>query len=161
MNYLNTFRSNTELVRALGEANAHLVWVLAMYLDESDLEALASECLTDGSNDKKIDFIHLDPEYKRILFAQGYFSCVSKDEAPANKASDLNTAAAWLMSGDLDAVPTTMRPLIAECRSAIQIELVESVELVYVHNLPESVNVKRLLTRIIHERQKVPISGHR
>ena len=67
--------------------NAHLAWAVAMYLEEPDVEALASEALTDGPNDKKIDLIYLDRDGRRIVFAQGYMGTTKKDSAPANKAA--------------------------------------------------------------------------
>src|SRR5262245_20980243 len=33
----------------------------------------ASEGITDGANDKKIDFIYLDRDAKRVIFAQGFY----------------------------------------------------------------------------------------
>jgi hypothetical protein len=118
------------------------------------VEALASEGITDGPNDKKIDFIYLDRDTKRIIFSQGYLSSTKIDAAPANKASDLNTAAAWLISGDLESVPTTLREIIVECREAINDGEVEGIELLYVHNLPESVNVTRELQTAAQHLQK-------
>ncbi len=153
MAYLDAFRSNAALIQLLGESRAHLAWAMALYLEEPDVEALASEALTDGPNDKKIDFIYHDQDTKRIVFAQGYFGQTSKDSAPANKAADLNTAAAWLLSGDISLVPGQLRPAIEECRAAIKDGDLSSVELLYVHNLPESVNVnKELLTAASHVR---------
>lgn len=145
MAYMDAFRTHTDLIRRLGDGNAHLVWAMALYLEEADLEALASESLTDGPNDKKVDFIHLDRDAKRILFAQGYFSTTSREAAPANKASDLNTAAAWLLSGDLGSVPPSLRAVVQECRQALDEGEIETIELLYAHNLPESVNVNREL----------------
>ena len=145
MPYLDAFRANKSLIQQLGEGNAYLAWVMALYLEEPDVEALASEGITDGPNDKKIDFIYYDRDAKRIIFAQGYLSNIQKDLAPGNKASDLNTAAAWLIFGDLENVPDTLKASIAECRLAIDEDEVEGVELLYVHNLPESVNVTREL----------------
>lgn len=66
----------------------------------------------------------------------------SSGTAPANKASDLNTAAAWLFSGDLSQVPPDIADMIRECRSAIDQSEVDQIELVYVHNLMESKNVR-------------------
>ena len=145
MGYLDVFRANRELVEKLGESNAHLVWVLGMLLQESDLEALASGSLTDGPDDKKIDLLHVDRDEGRIVLAQGYFSTTSKDTAPANKASDLNVAAAWLFSGDLSNVPKQLYSPICEVREALQEGDISSVDLVYVHNVPESVPVQREL----------------
>jgi hypothetical protein len=84
MAYIDAFRADNTLIKRVGESNAHLIWALGLYLEEPDLEALASESLTDGPNDKKIDFIRLDRDAKRIVFAQGYFAGTDKAEAPAN-----------------------------------------------------------------------------
>lgn len=151
MAYLDAFKANTDLIKAVGEGNAHLVWVVAMYLEEPDTEALASEALTDGPDDKKLDLVYLDRDSRRIVFAQGYMGSGKKDAAPANKASDLNTASAWLLSGDLDKVPAQLQSAIGECRDALTNGEIDSVELLYVHNYPESVNVaKELQTAAAH-----------
>lgn len=145
MAYIDVFNKNTALIEKLGEDKAHIVWVMARYLDEPDLEALAAAALTDGPNDKKIDFIYLDADTKRLVITQGYFATKQKDAAPDNKAADLNTAMAWFFSGDLKHVPDTIRETVQECRSALEKDDIESIELLYVHNLPESVNVAREL----------------
>ena len=54
--YLDIFKKETALIGKLGEEKAHTAWVMARYLEEPDVEALAAVGLTDGSNDKKIDF---------------------------------------------------------------------------------------------------------
>jgi len=145
MSYDVAFQGNKPLVAKLGLSNAHLIWSMALYLEEPDLDALASEALTDGPNDKKIDFIYYDPDTRRILFAQGYYANSDRDSAPANKASDLNTAAAWLFSGNMDLVPDQLKSAIEFCRGVLSDGEVEIIELLYVHNLPESVNVTREL----------------
>ena len=149
MAFYEAFKSKTKkLVTKVGEGNAFLVWVMGMYLEEADLDALASECLTDGSNDKKIDFIWLDRDAKRIVFCQGYYSSGQKDSAPSNKASDLNTAAAWLISGDTTLVPEALKPIIDDCRVALKDGDVETIDLLYVHNRPESINVAKELQTV-------------
>ncbi|MBI3811400.1 MAG: AIPR family protein [Nitrospirae bacterium] len=155
MTYEAAFHANTNLIDKLGTGNAHLAWTLALYLEEPDVATLASEALTDGPDDKKIDFIHLDTDSRRLVFAQGYRSDTKKEAAPANKASDLNTAAAWLVSGDLKDIPDRLQPIIQSCRTAIENGDVETIELLYVHNLPESVNVARELQTVQEHLQKV------
>lgn len=141
MLHIDDFKKDTDLQAQFGTANAHLTWVLSMYLDEPDPEQLAIDCLTDQPNDKKLDFVFLDQDARRVVFAQGYFSEKIGKSAPANKASDLNTAAAWLLSGDLDKVPTDLADSIRECRTAIDQGEIDHVELLYVHNLTESKGV--------------------
>lgn len=154
MAYKDAFHANSSLIKSLGEGNAHLIWAMALYLEEPDFEALAAEALTDGPDDKKVDFIYLDRDAKRIVFAQGYYGNGKKDSAPANKASDLNTAAAWLFSGDINQVPEQLRAAFEDCRAALREGEVDAIELLYVHNFPESVNVtKELHTTAQHLRK--------
>ena len=156
MAYMDAFRANTApLIKSIGEGNAHMIWAIALYLEEPDVEALASEALTDGPDDKKIDFIYLDRDAKRVIFAQGYYGLGKKDSAPANKASDLNTAGAWLFSGDLDKAPIQLRSTIEECRAALDEGEVDTIELLYVHNYPESVNVSKELQTAADHLKKV------
>lgn len=94
MDYISIFKSETQLIQDYGEGNAFLIWVMGLYLDESNLQNLAEESLTDQSDDKKIDFLRIDEDRKKIYVVQGYYTKKEKDNAPANKASDMNTAAA-------------------------------------------------------------------
>jgi hypothetical protein len=142
MLHSDEFEKQTDLHARFGKGNAHLVWVMSMYLDEPDPEQLGVDCLTDQPNDKKLDFIYLDRDDRRVVFAQGYFTDKNGGAAPANKASDLNTAAAWLVSGDLSKVPADLADSIRECRTAIDQGNVDQVELLYVHNMTESKNVR-------------------
>lgn len=157
MAYETEFLKNAELIADHGIGNAHLVWALGLLLDEPDIGTLASDALTDGPNDKKIDFIHIDPDTKRLVLAQGYFAADAKDgkdAAPANKASDLNTAVAWLLSGDTKTIPDPLRAAIVACRTAIEAGDIEDVELLYVHNRPESINVARELDTVAEHLRK-------
>lgn len=105
MNYIEKFKAEIELKNKFGEGNAYLCWVMALYLDRNDVVGLATDDLTDGKNDKKIDFVDLDIGNGKITLAQGYYSQKDRDEAPANKASDMNTAIAWLLSGNIYEIP--------------------------------------------------------
>ncbi len=70
--------------------NALLIFAMMLRFNEVDPDSLASECLTDDSDDKKIDFIRYDAETGHVTLAQGYEAKNwNKKEAPANKASDL------------------------------------------------------------------------
>ncbi|MDD3788333.1 MAG: AIPR family protein [Petrimonas sp.] len=148
MNHLDSFKKQKELIDRFGEGNAHLAWVMSLYLDHPSALTLGSEGITDGGDDKKIDFIKLDYDLRKIVFAQGYYSNKKVESAPANKASDLNTASAWLISGDTSQVPNTLKTIIDECRLAIAENEIDQIELLYVHNLPESVNVSKELDTV-------------
>jgi hypothetical protein len=157
MNHIDTFKKQIELISEFGEGNAHLAWVMSLYMDHPSPLTLGSESITDGGDDKKIDFIRLDYDLRKIVFAQGYYTNRTVDSAPANKASDLNTAAAWLISGNTNQVPCNLKSIIEECRTAITENEIDQIELLYVHNLPESVTVsKELVTAADHLSKSLP-----
>ena len=145
MIHLEEFRKSADLIKKYGIGNAHQLWCMAAYLDEPDLDKLAADGLTDGSGDKKIDFIYvLD---STLYISQGYYSIKEdfKIAAPANKASDLNTGLAWLVVGDTDDVPDKLRVKIVEVRKLIECDEIDGVELLYTHNCAESDNVRKEL----------------
>lgn len=122
--------------------NALLLFVAQMRLGFDDVATFASNCLTDGSNDKKCDLVAVSADRQRIVLAQGYMSSkASVGEAPASKASDLNTGVSWLLSGNLDALPSTLRGAAEEVRDCLTEGEVRELQLWYVHNCYESTNV--------------------
>ena len=134
MNYIEKFKRETALINKFKEDSAYLCWVMALYLDRNDVFGLATDDLTDGKNDKKIDFVDLDIGNGKITLAQGYYSMKDRDEAPANKASDMNTAIAWLVSGDISEIPDYMKGIINECREAInnnEISIIDAQQVTY------------------------------
>lgn len=145
MKYLEKFHDQTDLIRDYGEDKAYLTWVMGIYLDRDDINDLASDCLTDGKNDKKIDFISIDEGLSKITIVQGYYSTKARDIAPSNKAADLNTALAWLTVGDLNDVSGNLRELMKSCRELINQDEISVIEILYVHNLPESANCRKEL----------------
>lgn len=155
--HLNAFNTHESLIQRLGIGNAHLVWAMSLYLDHPDPIELASEALTDHSNDKNIDFLKLDIDSKRIIVAQGYYAPSGKkstNAAPSKKAESLGTAYAWLISGDVEDIPAHLRTIVSECRTAIANEEVDQIDLLFVHNLPESTNAAKELQTIATHIQK-------
>lgn len=45
---------------------------LALYVHADDMDELATEAMTDGANDKKIDFCHIDRTTQFAVVGQGY-----------------------------------------------------------------------------------------
>lgn len=121
--------------------NALLLFVAQLRLGFDDVDTFASNYLTDSSNDKKCDLVAVSADKQRIVLAQGYMSKTTSGEAPANKASDLNTGVSWLLSGDLDGLPETLRGAAQEVRDALAGGEIRELQLWYVHNREESKNV--------------------
>jgi hypothetical protein len=125
--------------------NGLLLFVAQLKLGFDDVDTFAANALTDHSNDKKCDLVALSPDRQRLILAQGAFSKKERWAAPANKASDLNTGAAWLLAGPVDELPETLRGAALEARSALASGDVKEMQIWYVHNLPESANVEKEL----------------
>nr|WP_176704703.1 AIPR family protein [Arthrobacter sp.]AXV46326.1 AIPR protein [Arthrobacter sp.] len=124
------------------DPNALLLFVAELRLGVDDVDVFASNALTDHSNDKKCDMVAVTPERNKVVVAQGYEALTEKRSAPANKASDLNTAVSWLLTGPLDSVPEKLRSAAIEVRAALDDKAVSQFEIWYVHNLPASENVQ-------------------
>jgi hypothetical protein len=157
MTHLDNFKKRTDLIGKYGEEKAHLIWTMGLYLDFPDLNQLASESLTDGADDKKIDFIRLDIDSKKLIVVQGTFASKGAVyKAKSNKASDLNTAFAWILSGDIENLRTdengkfenSLKEIALDIRLALKNKDIEEIEILYVHNMAESKNVANELNTV-------------
>ena len=127
---------------AYGTDKALLLFALQLQFNLDNIDSVAAVSLTDHSNDKKCDLVYVDRAAGAVVLAQGYFAAdSSKTAAPANKASDLNTAATWLLTGATDGLPDTLRSAALEVRDALKEDQVRDFYIWYCHNLPESENV--------------------
>lgn len=131
-------------------SSALLLFALQMKFNIEDIATVASTSLTEGAGDKKADLIYIDSESGNAVIAQSYFSQKTLDkngkpikEAPANKASDLNTAVSWLLCAPIEDLPSELRAHAAELRQAINEKTIARLHIWYVHNLPESKNVDK------------------
>jgi len=66
--FISSFQSDTE-VQKFGSSSL-LLYALALYLRAEDIDELAAEALTGGSNDKKVDFCYLDVTEGRAIVGQ-------------------------------------------------------------------------------------------
>ena len=117
------------------------IFAINLCFNLDDFQTVAAESLVGGNDDKKCDVLYIDKERQIAVIAQCYFSSRTRQAAPANKASDLNTAIAWLISTDLESLPEALRGRADELRSAINAGEIKQVYIWYVHNLPGSANV--------------------
>ena len=128
--------------------NAIGLFALALKFGIDDLETVAAESVTDGSGDKKCDIIYVNKDDGIAVISQCYFSKTAKDEAPANKASDLNTAIGWLLQRPLKDLPERIYSAAQEVRDGIRAGNLKEIYIWYVHNLSESENVKQELITV-------------
>jgi hypothetical protein len=75
-----------------GLREPYLLYAMGLRLRTLDYEALETDSLVDGHDDKKIDFIDIDLESGTATIAQSYYSRNwNRGDAPSNKAADLGT----------------------------------------------------------------------
>ena len=143
MSYKDDFESRSTLLNTYGN-NALLLYALELRFEIADIFSVAGDALTDGGEDKKCDLIYIDQDTGIAVIAQGYMKqkVQEGDLAPENKASDLNTAAAWVFSQEPESVPERIRDQVRELQNAIKDDLVSTVYFWYVHNLNEKNNPK-------------------
>lgn len=147
----SAFEQREDLQKQYGVSNALALYALELRFQIEDIDTLASQSLTDGSNDKKCDIVHLDKESGYLVVIQGYSSQISKPSAPSNKAADLNTAATWLFSCEhLESIPELLRSVVYEVRDALNSNDIRVIEFWYVHNCPQSIEVRRELDAVEH-----------
>jgi len=141
----SAFQARTDLKR-FGD-NALGLFALALRFGLDDLGTAAAESLTDGADDKKVDLVHIERGESVAVLAQCYTAKRTHQSAPANKASDLNTAVGWLLQRGIDELPERLRSVASELREYIGDGSIANLHVWYVHNLPESDNVhNELLT---------------
>ena len=139
--FINDFKLHTELAQ-FGD-NALPLYASALYLDIDDFASFASNSLTDDPADKKADIIYINEADGFAYVAQGYSAQQwSQPTAPANKASDLNTAAAWLLQADINAVPPVIKSQAQLLRKCLTDHSINKVIFAYAHNACISPTVK-------------------
>ncbi|MBI4824927.1 MAG: AIPR family protein [Nitrospirae bacterium] len=140
------FESRTDLNQY--EDNALGLFALALKFGIDDLDTVAADSITDGSDDKKCDIVFINKDDGIAVVAQCYISTKERKEAPANKASDLNTAVSWLLQRPIDELPEKILSAAQELRDGITSGNISSLHIWYIHNLPESKNVENELITV-------------
>lgn len=156
--FLSDYEGRAELKGKYGD-NSLMLYALQLRFDIDDIISVSSEALTDGHNDKKCDLIFTDRELGIAVVAQAYNkkNTQESDLAPSNKASDLNTAAAWIFASNVDEVPEQIKDSVLDLQEAIKNEEISTIYFWYVHNLIEENNpeVKKEMNTLQFAAQKL------
>lgn len=124
------------------------LFALQLTLGLDDIHTVATSALTDGPDDKSCDVIYVDRDRGAIVLVQGYEADApeGKQQAPGNKAASIHQALNWLL-GDMseENVPERLRSARNEVHQALADGVISSVELWFVHNLPEAAQIKHEL----------------
>lgn len=139
--FIQAFKNRDDLINKY-KSNALLLFALEMKFDIDDIHTIASDALTDSNDDKKADLVYINLDNEIAVIAQAY--CAQdwdKPAAPPSKASDLNTAAVWLLSRNISDLPSDLQEPAKQLRYSIKEKKIKELQFWYVHNLPESKNV--------------------
>jgi len=147
LEYFENFLGRVDLTEKYGD-NALLLYALELRLQIEDIQGVATDALTDGNDDKKCDLVYISEEDGIAVIAQGYMARKERRSAPSNKASDLNTAVTWLLNESLEKLPTDIKAAAYQLRNALEYKKLNTIQIWYVHNCPESENVKRELNAV-------------
>lgn len=147
--FIPAFLANPAL--SLYGDNALPLYAIGLQLGIEDFRSFATEALTDHPQDKKADVIYIDEAEGIACIAQGYTSQDwGKMEAKANKASDLNTAIAWLLQTPIEEVPPAINKQAKLLREGLSGKTIRKVVIAYAHNALESTNVSNELMAVRH-----------
>jgi len=141
--------------------DALLLFALQLKFGIDDIDLMASNCLTEGGDDKKADLIYIDSETGRVVIAQTSIakSLIGKNGKPkkakANKATDLNAAVSWLLASPINSLPEKLKSHAEELRRAITDNEISTIHIWLVHNQPESKNVRDELDTVEHTADSV------
>lgn len=132
-----------------GSGNSIALFAAELRLGIDDVDTFAADALTDNSNDKKCDLVAVIRDSGQLVIAQAYATenPLLKKEGPAAKASDLNTAVSWLLSGPLDGLPAVLQAAAIEARDALETGDITDIQIWSVHNCPEGKNIEAELNQ--------------
>lgn len=149
--YETAFKARSDLHKYAEDALA--LFALELKFQIEDIHTVATASLTGNAtkgDDKKCDIIYLDKDAGYVVVTQNYIAQNRKASAKSNKASDLNTAAAWLLNSPIEDLPKGLQSAATEVRTALKDKKIRFFQFWYIHNLPESENVKSELGIVEH-----------
>ncbi len=118
------------------------LFALQLFFNIEDITSIASDIVTDGSDDKSVDFVYVDRDNGRIIIGQSYESTRAKRQVKGTKAASLHQAVNWLLGGEEKVVPDRLKGAYREIHEALEDGAIADAEIWFVHNLGESKQVQ-------------------
>jgi hypothetical protein len=129
--------------------DAYGIYALCLFANYSDYVDIAVDALTEGSDDKDVDFCLVDVDQNVAYVGQTYLAEEwERKEAPTNKSDDLLTGLSWLLKREIEEIPVRLRGRARELQDAIASGAIETLHLLYVTNCLESENVQASLRTV-------------
>jgi len=140
----------------LSETQAFGVYALGLHCAETDFLSLAADANTDGTDDKKIDLLHIDRDTNSVYIGQAcVYETWNKEAAESNKAADLASGMGWLLNDKLETLPQRLQPKAQELRELIESGEQVRIDLLFIHNANESMNVESELRSVANTTKRI------
>lgn len=140
--------SNRPDLQAFNE-NKVSVFALELFFGLEDVLNTLSSAVTGGADDAKTDILFVNRDQAAIVLIQAYEAQTFKASAKGNKGADLSYALGVLLTAPESDIPTGIRPHILDARAAIKAGEINMIHVWYLHNLPESQQIKQQMQPII------------
>ncbi|WP_019211222.1 AIPR family protein [Yersinia massiliensis] len=145
--FISALNQRTDLERF--KENRCAVFALELFYGIDDPLNDIGPAVTAGGDDCKIDLLYINKEQRSIVVIQAYEAQNFKPTAKGNKGADLSYAIGVLFSTPLKDIPEGIRPHIGEARDAIKKNEISMIHFWYLHNCPESTQVKQQMLPLL------------
>ncbi|EGQ7698427.1 AIPR family protein [Vibrio vulnificus] len=125
------------------------IFALELFFGLDDVLNTLSSAVTGGSDDAKTDVLFVNREQSSIVLIQAYEAQTFKPSAKGNKGADLSYAVNVLLSTNEADIPKGIRPHVLDAREALKAGEINMIHVWYLHNLPESDQIKQQMSPII------------
>ncbi|HND53315.1 MAG TPA: hypothetical protein PLV92_12985, partial [Pirellulaceae bacterium] len=95
------------------------IYALSVFAGFPDYVEIAEVAITEGGDDRGVDFCYLDLDEQRVFIGQSYVAEEwGSEAAPARKADGLLTGLSWLLNSNIDEIPSSIREKAQEIQDA-------------------------------------------
>lgn len=125
------------------------IFALELFFGLEDVLNTLSSAITGGADDAKTDILFVNREQASIVLIQAYEAQTFKPSAKGNKGADLSYALGVLLTAPESDIPAGIKPHVLDARSALKSGEINMIHVWYLHNLPESQQIKQQMQPII------------
>ncbi|HAS8224284.1 AIPR family protein [Vibrio vulnificus] len=145
--FMNALSMRTDLLPFA--ENKVAIYALELFFGLEDVLNTLSSAVTGGSDDAKTDILFVNRDEGCIVLIQAYEAQTFKKSAKGNKGADLSYAMNVLLSTNDSDIPKGILPHVMDAREALKSGKINMIHVWYLHNLPESEQIKQQMAPIV------------
>ncbi|MCE7580974.1 AIPR family protein [Vibrio fluvialis] len=151
--FMNALKNRADL--AVFAENKVSIYALELFFGLDDVLNTLSSAITGGADDAKTDVLYVNREQGSIVLIQAYEAQTFKKSAKGNKGADLSYAISVLLETNEGDIPEGIRPHVMDARAALESGEINMIHVWYLHNLPESQQIKQQMAPILAPAKKL------